>query len=120
MVDRRREIEPVDPADHLVHRAKAQLRHVLAHLLRHEAEEGRDELGRAREPLSELGILGGDAHWTGVQVANPHHDAAHHYQGRGREAVLLGAQQSGDHDVSAGFHLSVHLHHDPIAQLVEH
>ena len=40
-------------------------------------------------------------------------------QRRGREAVLLGAQQGGDHHVAAGLELAVGLHDDPVAQAVE-
>ena len=72
-----------------------------------------------RELLAELGVLGGDADRAGVEVADPHHDAAHDDQRRGGEAVLLGAQQGGDHDVAAGLHLAVGLDDDPVAELVQ-
>ena len=39
--------------------------------------------------------------------------------GRRGEAVLLGAQQRGDHDVAAGLQLAVGLDDDPVAQLVQ-
>ena len=75
------------------------------------------------EPVNFLrssGILRRDAHRAGVQVADAHHDAAHHDQRRRGEAVLLGAEQRADHHVAPGLHLAVHLHDDAVAQLVEH
>ncbi len=70
--------------------------------------------------LRSSGILRRDAHRAGVQVADAHHDAAHHHQRRRGEAELLGAEQRADHDVAAGLHLAVHLHDDAVAQLVQH
>ena len=76
--------------------------------------------GLPAELLAQLRVLGGDADRAGVEVADPHHDAAHHDQRRGGEAVLLRAQQGGDHHVAAGLQLAVGLHDDPVAQLVQH
>jgi hypothetical protein len=65
------------------------------------------------------GILGRDARRAGVQMADPHHDAAGGDQrGRG-EAELLGAEQRGDDDVAAGLQLPVGLDRDAAAQIVE-
>ena len=52
--------------------------------------------------------------WQTRIMMQPRHD-----QRRGREAVLLGAEQRGDHDVAAGLHRAVDLHGDPVAQAVE-
>ena len=60
-------------------------------------------------------VLGGDADRAGVEVAHAHHDAAGHHQGRGREPELLGAEQRGDHDVTAGLELAVDLNDDAVA-----
>ena len=76
--------------------------------------------GRPREALAQLGVLGGDADRAGVEVADPHHDAAADDQRGGGEAVLLGAEQGGDHHVPAGLELAVHLHHDAVAEPVAH
>ena len=75
-------------------------------------------LGPPVEPLAQLRVLRGDADRAGVQVADPHHDAAGHHQRRGGEAELLGAEQRRDDDVAAGLELAVGLHHDPVAQAV--
>ncbi len=109
---------PVHPADHLVHGAEAEPRHVLAHLLRDVAEEVLDELGPARELGPQARVLGRDADRAGVEVADPHHDAAHDHEGAGGEPELLGAHQRADHHVAAGLHLAVHLDDDPVPQLV--
>ena len=65
-------------------------------------------------------VLGGDADRAGVEVADPHHDAAGHHQRRGGEAVLLGAEQRGDDHVARGAHAAVALHGDAVPQTVEH
>src|SRR3546814_3501405 len=56
---------------------------------------------------------------AGVEVADPHHDAARHDQRGGGEAELLGSEQRRDDDVTAGLHLSVGLDDDAVAQAVE-
>ena len=48
--------------------------------------------GLPREALAQHRVLGGDPHRAGVQVADPHHDAARHHQRGGGEPVLLGAR----------------------------
>ena len=92
---------------------------MLAHLLGDVLEEGLDELRLAREPLPQLGILRRDADRAGVEVADPHHDAAADDQRRGGEAELLRAEQGGDDDVTPGLELAVDLDDDPVAQPVE-
>ena len=69
--------------------------------------------------FAQLGVLGRDADRAGVEVADPHHDAAGDDQRRGGEAELLGAEQRGDDDVAAGLELAVDLDDDPVAQAVE-
>ena len=119
MIDGRLGLESVGAADHLVHRAEAELGHELAHVLGDEPEVVLDELRLAGELLAQLGILRGDAHRTGVQVTDAHHDAARDDERRRREAELLGAEERGNHDVAAGLELAVHLHDDAVAEAVE-
>src|SRR5689334_5849508 len=113
VVDRLAGVQQLDVADRLVQRAEAQLGEVAADLLGEELEEGDDELRPPGEPLAQLRVLGGDADRAGVQVADAHHHAAGDDQRRGREAVLLGAEQRTDDHVAAGLHLPVDLHGDP-------
>ena len=114
MVDRRPRVEHLDVADHLGHRAEAELGHQLADLGGDELEERLDELRLAGEALAQLGVLRGDADRAGVEVAGAHHHAAgHDERGRG-EAELLGAER-GDDDVTTGLQLSVGLHDDAVA-----
>ena len=120
LVDRLTHIEQVAAADHLIERAEAHLRHVLAHLLGDEAEEVDDVLRPSLELLAQLRVLRGDAHGAGVEMADAHHDAAHDHERRGREAVLLRSQQRCDHDIAAGLHLAVRLDDDAVAQVVQH
>ena len=112
-------VQRPDLADHLVDRAESQLRHELSHLLRDEQHEVLDELRLAVEPLTQQGVLGGDADGAGVEVTHPHHDAARHHQRSSREAELLATQQGGDDDVTARLQLAVDLHYDAIAKSVE-
>ena len=99
--------------------AEAERGEVLAHLLGDVLEERLDELGLAAEPLAQLGVLRRDADRAGVEVADPHHDAAGDDERRGGEAELLGAEQRGDDDVPAGLELAVGLDDDAVAQAVE-
>ena len=118
-VDRVVHVEQVGPADHLLEPADAERGHDLADLLGHQHQVVDDLLGRAVEPLAQLGILGGDPDRAGVEVADAHHDAAHRDQRRGREAELVGAEQRPDDHVAAGPHPAVDLDRDPRAQVVE-
>ena len=72
-----------------------------------------------REPLSKLGVLRRDADRAGVEMAHAHHHAAQDDERRRGEAVLLGPEQRGDHDVAPGLQLSVGLDRDAVAQPVE-
>ena len=74
--------------------------------------------GLPAEALAQLGVLGGDAHRAGVEVADAHHHASRDHQRGGREPELLGAEQCGDDDVAPGLQLAVDLHDDPVAQPV--
>ena len=112
--------EQVDAADQILEPGDPELGHDLPGLLGDEEEEVHDVLGRAREPLAQHGVLGGDADRAGVQVAGAHHHAARRDERGGREAHLVGAEQPGDHDVAAGLQLAVGLNPDPRAQVVHH
>ncbi len=112
-------VEELGVADGLLDRAEAQLGEDLAHLLRDVLEEVDDELGLAGEAVAQDRVLGGDADWAGVQVADAHHDAAGDDERRGRETELLGAEQRGDDHVAAGLELAVGLDDDPVAQPIE-
>ena len=97
-------------ADHLVHRAEAQARHVLANL-RSEMEEGLDELGLALELGAELRVLG--AMPTGhVLVADAHLDAAHDHGGAVERSRIPRRQEGRDDDVAPGLQLPVRLDDD--------
>ena len=77
-----------------------------------------DLLGLAVEAPPQLGVLARDPDRAGVQVADPHHDAAGHDQRGGREAVLVGAEERRDQDVAPGPHLAVDLQDHARAQVV--
>ena len=111
-------LQPLDPADHVLEAAEAELRHQLAHLLGHEVEEAHHVVGLPGKLLAQHRVLRGDADRTGVQVADAHQDAAEGHQRRGREAELVGAEQGRDHDVAPGLEAAVGLHADPAAQVV--
>ena len=72
------------------------------------------------EPLTQFRVLGGHTHGAGVQVAHPHHDAAHGDQRRGGKAKLLRPQHTGDGHVPPGHQLAIGLQHHPGAQAVFH
>jgi hypothetical protein len=93
VVDRGGGVEQLGVADRLLEGAEAELGEQFPHLLGDVQHEVLDELRLAREALAQLGVLGRDADRAGVQVADPHHDAARHDQRGGGEAELLGAEQ---------------------------
>src|SRR5215471_21853130 len=69
MIHCRLHVQHVDSADHLVHRAEAHLRHVLADLLGNEEEKVDNVLRLSLEVLSQSRILSRDANRTGIQMA---------------------------------------------------
>ena len=105
--------------DRLLERPEPERRQVLAHLLRDVLEERLDEDRRAGEARPQLRVLRGDTDGAGVEVADPHQDAAHHHERGRREAVLLGPEERRDHDVAPGLELAIGLHDDPVPQPVE-
>mmetsp|Transcript_43739 Transcript_43739/g.106165 ORF Transcript_43739/g.106165 Transcript_43739/m.106165 type:complete len:619 (-) Transcript_43739:2977-4833(-) len=111
--------EHVGAANHLLHRAEAQHRHVLAHLLREQPQEVDHVLRLAGKLLAQLGVLRSDAHGAGVEVALAHHDAPQRDEGHRGEAELLRAKHRGDGHVTPRLELPVGLQDDPRAKLVE-
>ena len=87
-------VERLHLTDRLVDAAEAQRREQLTHLFGDELEEVHDVLGLAGVARAQDRVLGGDADRAGVEVADPHQDAARHHQRCGGEAELLGAQQA--------------------------
>ena len=118
VLDRRLDLQQVDPAHHLVERAESEFRHVFAQLLGNEAEKAHDELGRAAEARAQDRVLGRHPHRARVQVALPHHDAPEAHEHRRSEPELLGPHQRRDGEVPAGLQLPVDLHADPVAKPV--
>ena len=60
-------------------------------------------------------ILGGDAYRAGVEVALPHHFAAHCQQWECPKAESFGAQQCRYHYVAPGAHSAVGLQHNSLS-----
>jgi len=60
--------------------------------------------------------LGGHADRAGVQVADPHHDAAGHHERRGGEAVIMDTEATRRSPRPAGLHGAVHLAPDAVTQ----
>ena len=95
-----------------------ELGHDLAQILCHEEEVVDEVLGLAGEPLPQLRVLRSDTHRAGVEVTLAQHDAALRHEGGGRDAELVGPEETGDRDVAARLYLAVGLHHDPAAEVV--
>ena len=118
MLDGRGAAEPIYSADHLVERAESQLGHNLPGFLGHERHEADQVLHLAGKAFSQVGILRGDSHGAGSQVALPHQQATQRNECRGAEPESLGPQQGGNHHIAAGAELPVGLHENPIPQAV--
>jgi hypothetical protein len=108
-------VEHVGAPDGFIDAPETELCQILSDVFGDEAEEVLNEFRLSVEPGPELGILRGHAHWAGVEMTDPHHDAAGHDERRGREAELLGAEQCRDDDVARGAHAAVTLHRDAVA-----
>ena len=91
---------------------------MLPDLLGDVLEEGLDEFGLPAVLGPQRGGLRGDPDRARVEVADTHHDAARHHEGRRSEAVLLGPEQGADHHVAAGLELPVDLDHNAVSQPV--
>ena len=105
-------------ADHLVDGAEAQARHDLAQLLGHKEHKVLNVLGLAAETATQAAVLRSDAGRAGVLLAVALHEAAHGDERHGREAKLLGTQQTGDGNIGAVHELAVGLEHHAGAQAV--
>ena len=108
-------MERIGTSDRFIEGPESEHCEMLADILGDELEEVHDVLGLAREPGSQLGVLCRHTHGAGVEMADPHHDAAGHDQRSGGESELLGAEQGRDHDISAGAQRPIALNGDPVA-----
>ena len=64
-------------------------------------------------------VLGGNTNRAGVEVAFAHHNATHGYQCHGGKGIFLGAEQRRDDDIATGAQLTIGLHDNTAAQVVE-
>ena len=69
-------LQNIHAPDHLIKRAKAELRHVPAGLFRNHKQVVHNVLGLATEFLAQYRILGSNPNRAGIKVALAHHDAA--------------------------------------------
>ena len=113
-------VEQVGAAHQVFKLVDAQLGHDLAHFFGDEEKVVHDMLGLAGEFRTQSGVLRGNTHRTGVQVALAHHDAALDHQRCGGEAEFVRAQQCANGHITTGLHLTVGLHADASTQAVEH
>src|SRR6266850_2145577 len=100
MIDGLPDFQAVHAPDHAIHLAESELRHQLANFLRDHAHERGDVLRLAGKALAQLRVLGGHAHRTGVEMTNPHHNATHRHEWRGRETEFFSPQQRRNDDIT--------------------
>ena len=112
-------LQYVTTPHHFVQGAETKLSHDLAQLFGNETHEVDDIFRLAGEVLAQLGILSCHPCRTGIAVADTHHDAPQSHQRSGGKAELLGAQQSGNSNITAGLQLAVGFDDDTAAQVVE-
>ena len=93
VVDGAVDVEQLGVADRLVELRKPSSARYSRTSCARNSKKSDDELRLAAEARAQLGVLGRDAHRAGVEVADPHQDAAGHDERCGREAVFLGAEQ---------------------------
>src|SRR4030095_8055594 len=73
----------------------------------------------AAETGAKFRILCRDTHWTSIQVADTHHDAAQTHERRRRKTKLFGAEQSCDNHVASGFQLAISFQCDAATKIIE-
>ena len=112
-------LDHIDAANHFIDGAESKLRHILPQLFRNEEKEIDHMLGLPLELFAQHRILCGNAHRTSVEMALPHHDAAHRDQRSSSKSELFGAQQRSNSHVAARLQLAVGLHADAAAQIVQ-
>ena len=112
-------VELVRVPNHFVDRTEAEFGHVLAHFLSDEAHEVDYICWVAGESLAQFGVLCRHPHRTGIEMTDPHHDAAERHQGSGGKAEFLGSEECGDHHIAARLQLPVRFDCDTAAQIVE-
>ena len=110
------DLEDVGLPHHGVDGAEAQFCHDFAELFCHEREHLDDVFGLSSEELAQFGVLRGDAHRTGVQVAFAHHDAPLCDEGCGGHAPFFSAEQRGDGQVAPRADHAVCLDQNAVAQ----
>ncbi len=111
-------LQKIGAAHQLVHAWHAKLCHMLPQFLRGKTHKVDNIFRLARKPPAQLGVLGCDANGAGIQIAYPHHHAAHRYQRGGGKAEFLRAQHAGDGHIPAAHQLAVGFQHHPGAQPV--
>ena len=102
-------LQQIRAAYQLIHSPHAQSGHVFPQFPGNKSHEILHILRLASEMFPKLRILGSYAHRTGVQVADPHHDASQRHQGRCGKAEFLRPQDGGDGHVPAAHQLAVRL-----------
>src|SRR5579885_2394223 len=112
MLDRIVGVEAFDMPDHLCQGAEAELRHIFAQFFCDKHHEVNYMLGLALELLAKLRILSCDAHRTGIQMTDTHHDAAGGDECCAGKSKLLGAQQGSNRHVATGLELAIGLNGD--------
>ena len=77
-------------------------------------------LGLPAKFFAQLRVLRCYTDGARVQMTFAHHDAALNHQRRRSETKLIGPKQRANHHITTGLHLTVGLHANATAQLIEH
>src|SRR5450755_46151 len=112
-------VEHIDAANHFVHSAEAEFRHILPDLFGKEKEKIDDVLGLPLKLLSKLWILRRNADRTSIEMTLAHHDAAHGDERCRGETKFLCPEQRCNHNVAASLQFAVSLHADSAAEIVQ-
>lgn len=113
-------LKAIGASDHFLDRAEAHLRHELTQLLSNKSHEIHHMLWLTGKLSAQPRVLRGDASRAGIQVANPHHNATGRNERPSRKTKFLCAQQCGDHHIAPGLELTIRLHRDARAEIIQH
>src|SRR6185436_6786961 len=112
--------EAIGVANHFVYGAEAEFSHDFAQLLRDKSHEIHYVLRGSSEVLAQTRVLCSDADRTGIQVADPHHDATHSHERRRGKAKFVSTEERRHGDVPASLKLAIGFDVYAATQVVEH
>src|SRR5664280_1117355 len=104
----------------LLQSMESEHRHQFANFLGHVKHVANDMFWLSSEFGAQLGILGGNADRTSIQVTLAHQYATRSHEGCGGEAEFFCAQKCSNNNITTGSQLPISLQYDATSKIVLH